>query len=140
MKLSTRGRYGTRLMLELARNYGEGPTSMSDISTNQDIPIKYLEQLVIPLKKAELITSFRGPKGGHMLTAPPEKTSLWDILSLLETNLAVVDCVNDETACDGVSNCLIRPFWGKAFEAMKKIFEDTSLQDVLDFNLSSQEE
>jgi Rrf2 family protein len=67
MKLSTRGRYGTRLMLELAKNYGKGPISMSDISRNLDIPIKYLEQLIIPLKKADLINSVRGPKGGHML-------------------------------------------------------------------------
>ncbi|MFC1822357.1 RrF2 family transcriptional regulator [Thermodesulfobacteriota bacterium] len=138
MKLSTRGRYGTRLMLELAINYGEGPISMSDVSMNQGIPIKYLEQLVIPLKKAEFIVSVRGPKGGHMLAAPPEKINLWDILSLLETNLAVVDCVNDETVCDSVSDCLIRPFWGKAFSAMKTIFEETSLQDILNFSGSSQ--
>ena len=136
MRLSTRGRYGTRLMLELALNYGKGPISMSDISTNQDIPIKYLEQLVIPLKKAEFITSMRGPKGGHMLNAPPEKINLWDILSLLETNLAVVDCINDDTACESVSDCLIRPFWGKAFEAMKEVFQDTTLQDVIDFSES----
>ena len=136
MRLSTRGRYGTRLMLELARNYGEGPISMSDISKNQNIPIKYLEQLVIPLKKAGFITSMRGPKGGHMLAASPEKINLWAILSLLETNLAVADCVSDDSVCDSISDCLIRPFWGKAFAAMKTIFEETSLQDVLDYSMT----
>ena len=75
MKLSTRGRYGMRLMLELALNYGKGPVSMSAISHNQDIPVKYLEQLIIPLKKGELIHSVRGPKGGHMLARRPSGNS-----------------------------------------------------------------
>jgi Rrf2 family transcriptional regulator, cysteine metabolism repressor len=131
MKLSTRGRYGTRLMLELAKQYGKGPISMSDISKNQKIPIKYLEQLIIPLKKAKLITSVRGPKGGHMLAKAPEKISLWEILIRLESKFTFVDCLADETCCDSVATCPIRPVWGKAFESMKGIFEDTTLVDVL---------
>ena len=88
MKLSTRGRYGTRLMLELAKQYGKGPISMSDISKNQKIPIKYLEQLIIPLKKAKLITSVRGPKGGHMLAKAPQEINLWEILLRLESKFS----------------------------------------------------
>jgi Rrf2 family protein len=131
MKLSTRGRYGTRLMLELAKQYGKGPISMSDISKNQKIPIKYLEQLIIPLKKANLITSVRGPKGGHMLAKAPEKISLWEILIRLESKFTFVDCLADETCCDGVATCPIRPVWGKAFDSMKGILKDTTLVDVL---------
>lgn len=131
MKLSTRGRYGTRLMLELARNYGQGPVSMSSISRNQDIPVKYLEQLIIPLKKANLIDSFRGPKGGHTLSQPPEKINLWDILTLLESKFYFVDCLNDKNLCENSIDCPIRPVWGKAFGAHRKLFQETSLEDML---------
>ena len=131
MKLSTRGRYGTRLMLELAKNYGKGPISMSDISRNLDIPIKYLEQLIIPLKKADLINSVRGPKGGHMLAKAPEQINVWNVLTLLETKFSFVDCLSDQDACDSTATCPIRPIWGKAFQGMTKLFRETSLQDVL---------
>ncbi|MGD8985423.1 MAG: RrF2 family transcriptional regulator [Desulfobacteraceae bacterium] len=131
MKLSTRGRYGTRLILELAKNYGKGPISMSDISRNLDIPIKYLEQLIIPLKKADLINSVRGPKGGHMLAKAPEQINVWNVLTLLETKFSFVDCLSDQNACDSAATCPIRPIWGKAFQGMTKLFKETSLQDVL---------
>lgn len=131
MKLSTRGRYGTRLMLELAKQYGKGPISMSDISRNQKIPIKYLEQLIIPLKKANLITSVRGPKGGHMLAKAPNEINLWEILLRLESKFTFVDCLADETCCDSIATCPIRPVWGKAFDSMKTIFKNTTLIDVL---------
>lgn len=131
MKLSTRGRYGTRLMLELAKSYGEGPKSVSDISKNLNIPVKYLEQLIIPLKKANLISSVRGPKGGHMLSRPAEEISLWQILTLLETKFSFVDCLTDEGVCEHVGTCPIRPFWSKAFRGMQKLFRQTSLLDVL---------
>ena len=131
MKLSTRGRYGTRLMIELTKNYGMGPVSISQISKSQGIPVKYLEQLIIPLKNAGLITSFRGPKGGHMLAKPPSKINVWDLLILLESKFTLVDCVNDKKACENSDECLIRPVWGRAFEAIMHIFRETSLQDVL---------
>lgn len=131
MKLSTRGRYGTRLMLELAKQYGKGPISMSDISRNQKIPIKYLEQLIIPLKKAKLITSVRGPKGGHMLSRAPQEINLWEVLLHLESKFSFVDCLSDATCCESSATCAIRPVWGKAFNSMKAIFMDTTLVDVL---------
>ena len=118
-------------MLELAKNYGKGPISMSDISRNLDIPIKYLEQLIIPLKKADLINSVRGPKGGHMLAMAPNEINLWNVLTLLETKFSFVDCLTDQNACDSTANCPIRPIWGKAFQGMTKLFKETSLQDVL---------
>lgn len=130
MKLSTRGRYGTRLMLELAKNYGRGPVSMSAISKNQNIPIKYLEQLIIPLKKANLVTSARGPKGGHMLSKTPDKINIWDVLMLLEANYSLVDCVTNAARCKKSADCPVRPIWGKAFQAMKKVFEETSLMAI----------
>lgn len=131
MMLSTRGRYGTRLMLELAKNYGRGPTSVAVLSRNQNIPLKYMEQLIIPLKKASLITSMRGPKGGHMLSKPPKKITLWDILVLLESKSSLVDCLVDESVCQNTKTCPVRPVWGKALNAMMKVFKETSLEDVL---------
>jgi len=121
-------------MLELAKQYGKGPISMSDISKNQKIPIKYLEQLIIPLKKARLITSVRGPKGGHMLAKAPHEINLWEILLRLESKFSFVDCLSDETCCDSIATCPIRAVWGKAFDSMKTIFKDTTLVDVLDLN------
>ena len=131
MKLSTRGRYGTRLMLELAKNYGKGPLSMSEIASNQNIPIKYLEQLIIPLKKAKLVSSVRGPKGGHMLSRSPKKINLWDVLNLLEPKLSIVDCVGDKNVCENSRDCVIRPVWGEAFQAIRKIFKQKNLEDIL---------
>lgn len=131
MKLSTRGRYGMRLMVELARNYGHGPLSMRSISESQGIPVKYLEQLIIPLKKGGLIDSARGPKGGHMLTKPPEEISTWEVLNILESRLVLVNCLFEPSICENSDDCLIRPIWGEAHEAMKKVFEDTSLKDIL---------
>lgn len=131
MKLSTRGRYGTRLMLELAKNYGKGPVNITEISKSQGISVKYLEQIIIPLKKAKLITSVRGPKGGHKLSKSPDKIVLWQILKQLESHLTLVDCVNGDSSCEHVKTCLIRPVWGKAYNAMMNIFKETSLKDIL---------
>jgi len=131
MKLSTRGRYGTRLMLELAKNHGRGPISVSDISRNLNIPVKYLEQLIIPLKKAGLVSSVRGPKGGHMLSRPAGDISLWHILTLLETKFSFVDCLTDDGVCENVATCPIRPYWSEGFKGMRELFSKTSLLDVL---------
>ena len=131
MKLSTRGRYGTRLMIELAKHYGKGPLRISEISKSQGITVKYLEQLIIPLKKADLIDSVRGPKGGHMLCKSPDKITLWEVLNLLESKLTLVDCVTDESQCDHARQCVVRPVWGRAYNAMMDVFKETSLADVL---------
>jgi Rrf2 family protein len=132
MKLSTRGRYGMRLMVELAANYGRGPLSIATISRRQDIPLKYLEQLITPLKRSGLIKSLRGPKGGHMLTRPPSGIHVWEVVSLLETKAVLLDCLNDPGVCEHSGDCPLRPVWGKAYDAMRRIFEETTLCDILE--------
>ncbi|MEW6665560.1 MAG: RrF2 family transcriptional regulator [Thermodesulfobacteriota bacterium] len=139
MKLSTRSRYGARLMVELAMNYGKGPMSIAEISRKQRIPLKYLEQIIIPLKKAKMVTSVRGPRGGHMLSAPPSKISLWDILFLLESKSSLMDCLADETACEHIRTCPVRPVWKQALAAMTKVLKKTSLQSVLDSHSEAQQ-
>ena len=84
MKLSTRSRYGTRLMLDLAEHYLKGPIHLKAIALQQGISVKYLEQIIIPLKKAKYIQSVRGPKGGHILAKPPSEISIGEIVALLE--------------------------------------------------------
>jgi Rrf2 family protein len=84
MKLSTRSRYGTRILVDLARNKDKGPIQIGEISKRQDISVKYLEQLIRPLKKAKLVTSVRGPKGGHLLAENPENISLGQVVRLFE--------------------------------------------------------
>jgi Rrf2 family iron-sulfur cluster assembly transcriptional regulator len=118
-------------MLELARNYGRGPVSIAEISKKQNIPLKYLEQLIIPLKKASLVTSVRGPRGGHMLSASPHEISLWEILVLLESKSCFVDCLTDEDSCRNVKDCPVRPVWGRTLDAIMGVLKETTLNDVL---------
>jgi Rrf2 family protein len=128
-------------MLELTRSYGKGPVSMSEIAKRQDIPLKYLEQLVIPLKKARLIDSVRGPKGGHMLSRPPDEINLWELLNLLESRFTLVDCVDDgENGCEHLGDCPLRLVWGKAYETLMKQFQETTLEDVLRLSAGSTEQ
>jgi len=118
-------------MLELAKNYGKGPINITEISKSQGISVKYLEQIIIPLKKAKLITSMRGPKGGHKLSQSPDRIFLWQILKHLESHLTLVDCVTNDESCEHIETCLIRPVWGKAYNAMMNVFKETSLKDIL---------
>jgi Rrf2 family iron-sulfur cluster assembly transcriptional regulator len=118
-------------MLELSKHFGKGPVSMTEISKHQNIPIKYLEQIIIPLKRAKLVMSVRGPKGGHMLAKPPDEISLWDVLVLLESSMVLVDCLTEKGVCPNISTCPIRPVWGEAYNAMVNFFQKTTLSNVL---------
>ncbi len=113
MKLSTRGRYGVRAMLELAMHKSGSPLALQEMASRQGISAKYLEQLLIPLKAAGLVTSVRGAKGGYLLAMPPEKISLYDIVRTLEGPLAVVECVQDPMTCDRVGGCTVHLVWGE---------------------------
>ena len=84
MKLSTRSRYGARILVDLARHNDQGPVQIGEISKRQDISVKYLEQLIRPLKQASMVNSVRGPKGGHMLAKKPEEITLGQIVRLFE--------------------------------------------------------
>ncbi|MFZ2445544.1 MAG: Rrf2 family transcriptional regulator [Syntrophobacteraceae bacterium] len=118
MKLSTRSRYGVRLVLDLALNYDRGPIRLGDIAKRQEIPLKYLEQIIIPLKKAEYVTSVRGPKGGHMLTRPPERITVGEIVALLEGGIKLTRCTAQPEICDRSATCITRFLWKEATEAI----------------------
>ncbi|MDY6951647.1 MAG: Rrf2 family transcriptional regulator [Thermodesulfobacteriota bacterium] len=131
MKLSTRSRYGTRMMLDLARHYGERPVQISDIARRQGISVKYLEQLIIPLKKAEYIRSVRGPKGGHMLAKPPDDVTVGEIVRLLEGGISLSDCIDNPDLCDRSETCVTRDIWEVATTAMYDKLDAITLTDLL---------
>jgi Rrf2 family protein len=131
MKLSTRSRYGTRILLELARSGGKGPVQVSEISSRQDIPAKYLEQLIRTLKQADLITSVRGPKGGHMLSKPPEEISLGFIVRLFEGQSDLVACVSSPEKCNISNDCKVRKAWEKATAVLYENLDGITISDLL---------
>src|SRR5208283_2861697 len=108
MKLSTRSRYGVRLVLDLALHADEGPVRLGSVAQRQGIGIKYLEQIIISLKKADYVKSVRGPKGGHLLTKPPEEITVGEIVGLLEGGLKLVKCVRYPEECERSSTCVTR--------------------------------
>jgi Rrf2 family transcriptional regulator, iron-sulfur cluster assembly transcription factor len=131
MKLSTRSRYGTRMMLDLAEHYNEGPIQIGDIAKRQGISVKYLEQLIIPLKKADFISSVRGPKGGHMLATHPKEITIGQIVHVLEGGIELSICIGDAKLCGRSKECLIRDTWREATKAMHDKLNATSLAKVI---------
>ena len=132
MKLSTRSRYGTRLMLDLAQHYHEGPLQLGDIAKRQEVSVKYLEQIIIPLKKAHYIESVRGSKGGHFLTKPPEEITVGEIVAILEEGTSLVECVADPTVCERADICPTRLLWKEVSAAMFDRLEAVTLADLVE--------
>jgi Rrf2 family protein len=131
MKLSTRGRYGVRLMFDLALHYGDGPIYLKDIAERQAISAKYLWQLINPLKTTKLVTSTRGAHGGYVLGREPERISLKEILDVLEGSLCLVDCVDDPSVCERAPSCVSRDIWGEAAKGMRQTLENTTLAEMV---------
>jgi len=131
MKLSTRSRYGTRMMIDMAQRYNEGPVQIGDIARRVDVSVKYLEQLIIPLKKAGYIISVRGPKGGHMLSRPPDAISIGEVVKVLEGGISLSDCVENPKVCDKSEACLTRSLWEEATKAMHDRLDATTLAEMV---------
>jgi len=134
MQLSTRSRYGTRLMVDLALHYDQGPVRINDIAKRQDISVKYLEQLIIPLKKASLIRSVRGPKGGHMLAKPSADITIGDIVMLLENETSLAPCLKNPDVCDRTDTCFTRDIWKKLTKKIYDTLGTITLWDVIKTN------
>ena len=131
MKLSTRSRYGTRLMLDMAEHYNDGPIHLMEIAQRQGISVKYLEQIIIPLKKAQYIKSLRGPKGGHVLAKPPEEITVGEIVAVLEESDSLVECSQNAEVCERSSHCPTRKVWQEAAAAMFAKLESVTLADLV---------
>jgi len=132
MKLSTRTRYAMRAMLELAANYGKGPLQTRVIARQQDISVKYLEQLMATLKSAGLIRSQRGVKGGYVLARPPDKIKLSDVFDVFEGPVVTVECVANENYCTRAADCIARQVWSEVQRAVKNVLRSITLKDALD--------
>jgi Rrf2 family cysteine metabolism transcriptional repressor len=132
MKLSTRTRYGTRALLELALRKGEGPVFLKDIARRQQISLSYLEHLVTPLISGGIIRSIKGPKGGVTLAKKPEDIKLMEVTRLLEGSLAPVECVDNPDICERSTECVTRDIWGEVKAAMNRVLEATTLQDLVE--------
>ena len=136
MKISTKGRYALRLMLDLARN-GDGQyISMKEISARQDISMKFLEQIISLLNHAGFVKSVRGAQGGYKLAKPACDYTVGSILRLTEGSLAPVSCLDDDpNQCERAEDCLTLPLWQKLYGAICGVVDHTTLQDLLDGSL-----
>ncbi len=132
MKLSTRGRYGVRALLDLALHQGEGSVLLKDIARRQEVSLAYLEHLIAPLIAGGLMKSTRGARGGVLLLKPPAEIKLSEVLELLEGSIAPVDCVNDPKACHRSASCVTRDIWTEMKTAMSQVLESTTLQDLVE--------
>lgn len=137
IRLSTKGRYGSRLMVNLASHYHNGRESviLKNISDEEGISIRYLEQIIIPLKINRLVKSIRGAGGGYILARHPSDIKLREILSALEGPCCLVECVDDKDYCDKIKECATYDIWKNASALLKDYFEQTTLQDVLDIHI-----
>ena len=131
MKLSTRSRYGTRILLEMAEHYKDGFINSAEIARHQEVSLKYLEQILIPLKRANLVVSARGPKGGHRLAKSPAKIRVGEVVSLLEGGPCLAECSLDPQSCGRVETCLTRRIWQEAAKAMYRKLNSFTLSDLV---------
>ena len=132
MKLSTRARYGTRALLDLAIQGSEEPVSLKDIAKRQQISLQYLEHLMTPLITAGIVRSVRGPKGGVLLAKPSEEIKLSEIIRLLEGSIAPVDCMDNPRLCSRSGSCATRDIWDEVKKAVDGVLEATTLQNMVE--------
>lgn len=135
MKISTKGRYALRLMLDLALNADAQPVRVKDISARQEISDKYLEQIISVLTKGGYVISARGPQGGYKLAKEPKDYTVGSILRLIEGKLCPVACLEtDENTCERKENCITLPLWEKLDEAINNVVDNVTLQDLIDWD------
>lgn len=131
MKVSSRFRYGLRLLVDLAANYQKGHVLLKDIAECENISKKYLEQIVITLRTAGLIGATRGSKGGYYLTKSPNKIKIAGIYKILEGSFAPVDCLDNANICTRVKKCPTRKIWSDLAKSIKKTFGNQMLADLV---------
>ncbi|MFC1675904.1 RrF2 family transcriptional regulator [Planctomycetota bacterium] len=132
MRLSTRTRYGIRAVLELARNYGNGPLQIKTIAARQKLSPKYLEQLMATLKSAGIVRSIRGSKGGYILARPPEEIKVSQCFDCLEGRVITIECVTDNNYCSRMDGCVARGLWTQVQNAVMNVLESMTLKDLVD--------
>jgi Rrf2 family protein len=124
----------------MAQHYGDLPIQLGEIARRQQISLKYLEQIIRPLKRANYIKSFRGSKGGHMLTRHPRQITVGEVVALLEGGSFLTSCLKNPKQCDRVDDCLTRYVWLEASEAMFSRLNQITFADLLSYGKSPQAE
>lgn len=131
MKISTKGRYALRFMIDLVQHGGDSYTSLKDVIARQDISPKYLEQIATALGKAGLIQSVRGPQGGYRLSRAPEEYTIGDILRPIEGDFACVSCLeNTPNLCPRYENCTVVHFWEGLHKVILDYLNSTTLKEL----------
>lgn len=133
MKISTKGRYALRMLIDLAEHQNRGFVALKDIADRQNISKKYLEQIIPILNKSDILKTTRGSQGGYMLSKSPDKYTVGEILRLTEGSLAPVDCLNqDPIQCERSSECATLPVWQGLNRVINEYLDSITLQDILD--------
>ncbi|WP_042458695.1 cysteine metabolism transcriptional regulator CymR [Neobacillus dielmonensis] len=133
MKISTKGRYGLTIMIELAKNFGEGPTSLKAIAQANNLSEHYLEQLIAPLRNAGLVKSIRGAYGGYILANEPAKITAGDVIRVLEGPIIIVEGIEDEEAAQ-------KELWIRIRDAIRNVLDNTTLEDLANHSTDSEPE
>ena len=131
MKLSMKGDYGIRALIDLAERYGEGQVQSREIAERQEIPEPYLDQLLTVLRKAGFVQSRRGPQGGHMLARQPEAIALGDVIGSLEGSLSTIGCLDGTLECNFNGRCGQQEVWQLVTEATQQVLSSTSIANLL---------
>ncbi|MCD6407438.1 Rrf2 family transcriptional regulator [bacterium] len=131
MKFSTRTRYGIRAMLDLAYHFKGSPVLVKEIAERQKISEKYLEHIMLELKKAGFVQSISGAKGGYILAKDPSEIKLSELVEVLEGTLAPVMCVDHKSLCLKGDRCAVREVWVKVREGIKKVLDSITLNDLV---------
>ena len=134
MKLSTKSRYGTRFILDLVQQKDKCAIQLSDISKRQNISLKYLEQIIIPLKKARYIEGIRGARGGYILVKSPQEITIGEIVELLEGGTEICECCDNPKACKRAKTCLTRQVWIEAAGAFYKKLYSITFADLVNIS------
>lgn len=131
LKVSTKGRYGLRAMVELAGHYGSGPVMMSDISRSQELSRKYLHALLTNLREAGLVTSVLGAKGGYLLARSPADIKVREIVEALEGSMSIVECVPSAKSCARSPDCATRGLWVSLSQEITRVLDAVTLEDLV---------
>jgi len=130
MQLSTKARYAARALVELALKYGQKPVKLKDIASRQEISLKYLEQVMFPLRISGYVKTHKGSQGGYALARPPEEINMYDVIRTVEGSLSPVDCVDNPELCHRVDKCVTRRVWVGLKEAIHNELSNITLAEL----------
>lgn len=139
MTISTKGHYGLRSLVDIALNQNRGPVTLTDIAKRQEISLKYLWQVINPLKTAGVLNVTRGAKGGYVLARSPEEISMLEVLTTLEGPISITKCLTDEGVCARIHSCVARTVWMDVNKTIEKSLAGTTLAKLLLLHAQSSE-